>query len=375
MLTPESRLADFPTLEGETYLNTAAEGIFPRTTCEAIARYAEHKCLGSEGRPRLFAELDNCRAKSGKLLNLSAEEVAFCSSSSEAYNLLASALSLKSEDDVVITDLDFPAGATPWLSLPDRPTTHLWKHRDGVLELENLASLLNERTRLVQVSLVSFLTGYRIPWAPLRDLVRERAPQAVLSVDVTQAAGRVALDCLDADCIIGSTYKWLLGSHGGALVAVPKASEEKITTRAGGWYHLENAFAADRFERAEPRRGAAGFAVGMPNFPAIYALSASLDFLHAVGIEAIAAHADPLVARLHEGLRDRDIAPMSPPQPDNASGIVSFQHPRDAEIYADLQRQKIHVMHQAGRLRVSLHGYNTEEDVECLLDALKKVGA
>jgi hypothetical protein len=90
-----------------------------------------------------------------------------------------------------VTDLDFPAGATPWLTAAEKPVTRLWKHRGGALSLDDLAPLLNERTALVQVSLVSFYNGHRIDFAPLRDLVRRLAPNAVLSVDVTQALGRV----------------------------------------------------------------------------------------------------------------------------------------------------------------------------------------
>ncbi|MCB1229114.1 MAG: aminotransferase class V-fold PLP-dependent enzyme [Verrucomicrobiae bacterium] len=371
MLTPETRRADFPSIEGKAYLNTAAEGIPPLPAREALNHYFEHKSLGMECRDHLFAEYDTCRQRAANVLGFEEEEIAFCSSSSEAYNLLATAIAPESADEIVITDLEFPAGATPWLSLPGNPTVHLWKNRDGMLELDDLAALLSERTRLVQVSLVSFLTGYRIPWAPLRDLVRERAPQAILSVDVTQAAGRIVLDCQDADCLIGSTYKWLLGTHGGAVVAVPRTSSEKVTARAGGWYHLVNAFDADRFTRVEPKPGADSFAVGMPSFPAIYALSASLDYLDSIGIEAIAAHADPIVARLHEGLAELGIKTMSPFQPDASSGIVSFQHQRDEEIHAALLAENIHVMHQAGRLRISIHGYNQADDIDRLLGSLR----
>ena len=373
MLSPESRLADFPSLEGRAYLNTAAESIPPLAAREALLRYWEHKTLGMKGRDHHFAELDACRRSAAGLLYREPDEVAFCSCTSEAYNLLASALNLTSGDEVVITDLEFPSGATPWLQLPSEPTVRLWSHRDGALKLNDLRPLLNGQTRLVQVSLVSFLTGYRIEWKPLRDLVRELAPQAILSVDVTQAFGRVVLDCLDADCLIGSSYKWLLGIHGGCVVSIPRPVADRLTTRAGGWYHLNNAFDADRFTRAEPVSGAASFAVGMPNFAAIYALRASMDYLAATGIDSIAAHADPLVARLHHGLSALGIRTMAPPQPGNPSGIVSFQHHRDEEIQAALLAENIHVMRQAGRLRVAIHGYNRAEDIERLLELLGRL--
>ncbi len=374
MLSTDSRLADFPSLKDRSYLNTAAESLPPLSVLGALLTYWEHKSMGMDGRDFHFAEWDACQAVAAGMLSKDADEIAFCSCASEAFNLLASALKLGGEDEVVVTDLEFPSGATPWLSLPGEPGMRLWENRAGVLELDDLRLLLNERTRLVQVSLVSFLTGHRIDWAPFRDLVRALAPNAVLSVDVTQAFGRVVLDCLDADCIIGSSYKWLLGIHGGCVVAVSKASAERLTTRAGGWYHLANAFDDDRFTRAVPRIGAASFAVGMPNFAAIYALRASMSYLEAVGIGNIAAHADRLVARLHEGLEELGIATLSPPQPGNASGIVAFRHERDAEIHAALLERNIHVMHQAGRLRVAIHGYNQAEDIDWTLEVLRRFG-
>lgn len=370
MLTRESRRKDFPSLSNRVYLNTAAEGIPPLIVHEALENYWRDKTAGMKGRDNHFAEHDRCRALAGSLLGKKLAEIGLCSCASEAYNLLASALQLSSNDEVVISDLDFPAGATPWLRIPEKPGVRLWKQRGGVLAIEDLAPLLTERTRLVQVSLVSFLTGYRLPWAPFRDLVRRLAPEALISVDVTQAFGRFELDCLDADCIISATHKWILGIHGGCVVAIPETSADRLTTRAGGWYHLENAFESDRFERAIPMRGAPSFSVGMPNFAAVYALAAAMDYLAETGIADIARKADPLVERLHESLAETGIETMAPPQPGYSSGIVSFQHPRDQEIHDALLQRDIHVMHQAGRLRMAIHGYNTADDIDQLVETL-----
>jgi cysteine desulfurase/selenocysteine lyase len=370
MLTAATRARDFPTLEGMTYLNTAAESIPPRCVGEALARYWDDKQRGMRGRDGHYATWKACQEVSARLLGRQLDEVSFCSCTSEAYNLLASALQLGAADEVVITDLDFPAGATPWLRAAVAPPVWLWRARGGKLVVADLVPLLNAKTRLVQVSLVSFLNGHRIAWPALRDAVRQLAPRAVLAVDITQAFGRIELDCGDADIVISSTHKWTLGVHGGCIVGIPAGRAAELTTHAGGWHHLENAFAADRFERAVPKSGAASFAVGMPSFAALYALNASLRYLEQVGIAAIAAHADPLVAAVHRGLADLGITPMAPAQPGNIAGIVAFQHPRSPALHAALEQDNIHVMHQAGRIRVSLHGYNTMTDVERLLATL-----
>ena len=373
MLTDSSRAADFPSLHGIHYLNTAAESIPPLCVHEAVAEYLRHKSLGMRGRDFHYPEVEACREITARHLGLSTDEVSFCSCSSEAYNLLANALQLTPKNEVVVTDLDFPAGATPWLTEPEasRPVTRLWKNRDGALDLSDLAPLLNERTSLVQVSLVSFYNGHRIPFAPLRDMILKHAPQAVIAVDVTQALGRVALDCQAADIIISSTHKWTLGIHGGGVIGIPRKSAARLTTCAGGWNHIANAFDADRFESVRIKPGALSYSVGMPSFAALYALNASLRYLEAVGMDKIIAHADPLVAQVHAGLQELGITALSAAQPGCSSGIVSFKRENSAAINEALLAQNIHVMHQAGRIRIAVHGYNTAEDIEKLLATLR----
>lgn len=370
MLTPATRRRDFPALESMTYFNTAAESIPPLCVGEALLAYWHDKLRGMKGRDFHFKQVEECREVAAQMIALKPAEVSFCSCSSEAYNLLATALNLQPTDEVVVTDLDFPAGATPWITSATRPQTRVWQAAQGELRVEDLVPLLNARTQLVQVSLVSFYNGHRLAWAPFRDAVRRLAPNALISVDVTQALGRVVLDCVDADCVISSTHKWTLGVHGGCIVGIPERAAARLTTRAGGWFHLRNAFETDRFQRADTKSGAASFSVGMPNFAAIYALNAALRYVGGIGVEAISRHADPLVAEVHAGLLKLGLKPMAPAQPGNPTGILAFQHPDTAGIYATLDKENIHVMHHAGRIRIAVAGYNTAEDVKRLLAVL-----
>jgi selenocysteine lyase/cysteine desulfurase len=123
---------------------------------DALDQYYADKLLGMDGRDRHFAQWEACRKLAGKFFGLSTDEVAVCSCSSEAYNLAALALRLKPGDEVVINDLDFPAGATPWLQTDSPAKVRVWRHRDGVLRCDDLAPLLGPKTRLVTTSLVSF---------------------------------------------------------------------------------------------------------------------------------------------------------------------------------------------------------------------------
>ncbi|MCI0363235.1 MAG: aminotransferase class V-fold PLP-dependent enzyme [Phycisphaerales bacterium] len=352
-----------------TYLNTAAEGIPPRAVVEALAQYAQDKLLGMDGRALHEAQWRALRQLAAQALGLTSDEIGICSCSSEAFNLAALALQLRDGDEVVINNLDFPAGATPWLQPSCPATVRLWRSRQGALPIEDLIPLLGPRTRLVSLSLVSFYNGYRVILPEVVAAIR-RYSAALLAVDVTQALGRVSLDLTDADLIISSTHKWILGSHGWGLVGVPRSRAELWTVPAGGWFNLQNAFDADRFERAVPKLGAASFAVGMPNYPAVYANRAALEYLQTVTVSAIEAYATPLVCACLEGLKKLPVELLTPDEHRSLAGIIAFRHPRAETIHRRLREQNIHIMCQAGRMRVALHGYNTPADVDRFLSAM-----
>lgn len=368
MLSSTSRVRDFPSLDGRAYFNTAAEGIPPLAVREALLSYFDDKQQGMDGRVPHFEQLELAKGLVAEFYGLSAAEIAICSCSSEAYNLAALALRLKGGDEVVVNDLDFPAGVTPWLQGESPATVKVWRSQGGALRAEDLIPLLTPRTRLVTTSLVSFFNGYLLPLAEVCDAVRRHC-DALLSVDVTQALGRIPLDLTDVDLIVSSTHKWILASHGGGLVGVPSRRAQELTVPAGGWYHLQDAFGAKRFDEAVSQPGAAGFAVGMPNFPAIYAIRAALEYIRSVGVPAIDTAVRPLVDTLFREISKLPVEMLTPADGPLA-GIIAFRHPKADEIHRRLLAENIHVMSHAGRLRIAVHGYNTEQDVERLLTTL-----
>ena len=341
---------------------------------DALAAYAADKQLGMDGRLRHEAQWNALLAAAGELFGLTADEIGICSCASEAFNLASLALRLREGDEVVITDLDFPAGATPWLQEICPATVKLWQARAGALCVEDLVPLLGPRTRLVTVSLVSFFNGFLLPLAQVVEAVRQHS-DSLLAVDVTQAAGRVPLPLEGVDLVISSTHKWLLGSHGGGLVGVPAARAEEWTVPAGGWFNLANAFEADRFERTITMPGAASFSVGMPNYPAVYAVNAAVRYVQEIGVEAIQAHAQPLTEACLEAVAAEDVDLLTPREPEHLAGILAFRHPKAEALHRFLHDRDIHIMAHAGRLRVAIHGYNTAADIERFLTVLREAVA
>lgn len=371
MLTERSRQHSFPSLKQMSYLNSAAEGIPPIEVHGALNQYYEDKKLGMDGRLAHEIQYEAVKALTAELYGLSSNEIGICSCSSEAYNLASLALQLQPGDEVVINDLDFPAGATPWLQPTSQATVRVWRSREGALHVEDLVPLLTPRTRLVTVSLVSFYNGFVIPLPAIVEAIHKNS-NALLAVDVTQALGRIPLDLRGVDLIVSSTHKWILASHGGGLVGVPKSRAKEWTVPAGGWFNLQDPFGPERFERAESKVGAASFSVGMPNYPAIYAIRAGLDYISGIGVENIHFATKPLVQACLDGLRQLPLEMLTPnnASADDLAGIIAFRHPTTETIQRSLHGNNIHVMASAGRIRVAIHGYNSETDIEHLLTVL-----
>ncbi|WP_298864394.1 aminotransferase class V-fold PLP-dependent enzyme [uncultured Gimesia sp.] len=372
MLDQQSREHDFPSLQDRVYLNTAAEGIPPLTVNAAFQQYFQDKLQGMDGRILHEAVWDDAKALVGQMYGLSSDEVSICSCSSEAYNLAYQALQFKAGDELIVSDLDFPASYTFGLQQSCPATVKVWESRDDwQLHLEDLQALLSEKTRVVSISLVSFFNGFKIPLQEVIQTIRQHS-SALIALDVTQALGRIPLDLENIDLVVSSTHKWILASHGGGLVGVPAAKANEWTVPAGGWFNLKDAFGDQRFEKAESLPGAASFTVGMPNYPAVYAIRAGLKYIVDTGVENINRATMPLVEACLEGLKELPVELISPKQAENLAGIVAFRHPDAERVYQHLHSKQIHPMYHAGRIRVALHGYNTMADVETFLRELKQ---
>jgi cysteine desulfurase/selenocysteine lyase len=370
VLTDSSRKRDFPNLADRVYLNTSAEGIPPTSVLEALTEYGQDKLLGMDGRLLHAQRYESVKSKVATFFGLNPVDIGLCSCASEAYNLAYAALALKAGDEVIINDLDFPAGATPWLAPGSPATVKIWRSKNGILDVADLIPLLGPKVKFVNTSLVSFYNGSQIDVEEVSGAVRKYSP-AMLGVDVTQALGRQPLHLAGADLIVSSTHKWLLASHGGGLVGIAPERADEWTVPVGGWLNLENAFEESRFEGVIPKRGAAGFSVGMPNYPAIYAIDAALEYISNIGVANINAQATTLSSLCREGIAELPVELLGERNPKFESGIISFKHPDYEKLNESLHKENVHVMAHAGRVRASIHGYNTREDIDRLLHLLQ----
>lgn len=363
----------FPRTEAGVYLDTAAEGVPPAGSDEALTAYCRDKSAGSAGRARFEEEEARAGCAVARMLGASAQDVTFLGSASEGLNLLANSLSWRPGDEVLTTDLEFPSGVLVWLRLREHGVRlRVIPSRSGVISAEEIVSAIGPSTRVVCLSQVSYKTGTLLPFLP--EVGREaRQAGAILCVDATQALGRTPVDVHGIDFLVASGYKWLLGLHGLGVAYLSPSLREQITPAAVGWYSVADLFRPDRFERYRLKEGAGRLVSGMPNFPAIYTLRRSAELLVEVGIEKLDLHLKPLVRTMREGIAALGLEVLTPSAPEYASGIVSFAHSDPDRVGAFLEREGVIVWSGDNRVRASIHLYNDEADVARCLEALRLV--
>ncbi|MCC9608938.1 aminotransferase class V-fold PLP-dependent enzyme [Blastopirellula sp. JC732] len=358
--------------EGKSYLNTAAEGLPLLSAVDAVQEYLFDKTHGEPGRVQFWHRYERAKELAGELFSVDADQIALISSTTEALNTIANSIDWRPGDEVVFTSSEFPSNIFPWVTLQKRGVKLRIVHpgADGV-SVDELLEQINERTRLVTVSQVSYATGQRIDPAPIWRRVKDT--ETLLCVDATQAAARVPIDGQMADFTVASAFKWMNSIHGAAVMSVSRRVLAQDVVGPAGWLSTENCFADDRLEAFHPRGDAQRFQAGMPNFDSIYSLAAALEFHTPDAVAARAKTMAPLVSSLRASLVEMGLTPLVPESEASQAGIVPFAYNGSAEMKKQLAERGIFVQGDDRRIRAALHWYNTEEDVQRYLGALREL--
>lgn len=364
-----------------TYLNQASLGLIPRVSVEASTRFLVE--VAQHGNVRLSDQaeaeiLDSLRAAASGLLGAPRGSIAVVGGASEGLGQVAAMLAARG-GEVVLVASDFPSVTWPWLAAHERSGIRIrWVQEASGEDLtQSLIDAVGERTTVVCVSAVQYSTGTRIDVPAL--VARAQSAGARVVVDVTQMAGAepVTMHSWGVDALVCSGYKWLSAPGGVALLAV---SEELATAVPPivGWKGGATPFDFTPHELSLAR-DARRFELSTLSYSAAAGLLASIRLLTETGLGEIRAHAERLAASVVARTAPIGWAPYRPLTDPSASGhIVSLRHPTAVieDVQAALvEEHRIVTSARGGGIRVSLHAYNTEEDVSALVDALAALSA
>ena len=373
--------ADFPALDELTYLNTASIGLVPLP----VQRRAEEfdRALALRGSAAFDEEaevavFEGTRASAAKLIGARPDEVAITASATLALGQIAWFLRPSRGENVVSIDLEFPSSTYPWLRLAEETgaEVRLVRRRDEPvgLSFDDVASLVDSRTRVLCVSHVQYATGHRFDPAELAALAHENG--AVLVLDASQSAGTVPLDVRadDVDFLVATSYKWLCSSIGAAICYIRPELVADFRPPFVGWKSAVEPYDLDAAEMRLPA-SARKLEFSTSGYGAGIALGAAIEYFLAVGIERVLAHDLALAARLREGLERLDARILTPREDDRRIGIVTARFPgKDGEaVAARLNGRGIVVSPRFGSTRFSTHVFNDETDVDRALDVTAEV--
>jgi L-cysteine/cystine lyase len=370
-----------PAVSAGMYLDTGTSGPLPAETARAMQEIADRELrfgrADAESWDDFLARMDECRAVLAALVGGDPADIALMRGTTDGLNVAAGAHAWEPGDRVVTTDSEHPGGLGPLVTLREARGAELviipvLDAVDDAEILERMGAAIDDRTRLVLLSHVGWLTGARLPVTQIGELARARG--AWFAVDAAQSAGAIPLDvpALSADFVAFSGHKWLLGPEGtGALWTSARAQSEACQSISGSLSYealsrsgRHRAWTdARRFEWATFHRPSV---VGLARSVGWLEMYLGLDWIHERG----ARLAQGLCRRLSEIEGVRVLTPL-----ERMGTLVSFTVAgwTGEEIRAAIGNRVFGITRtvpELEALRVSVGFFNTEEEMERLVDAV-----
>jgi cysteine desulfurase/selenocysteine lyase len=364
----------FPVTQTYIYFNHAAVSPLSTRVRDAMEWLIED--VAQNGSVHFFDwcdKFEQVRAAAARLVNAKAHEIAFMRNTSDALSAVANGIDWRAGDNVVTSNVEFPANIYPWMRLCE---THgieikMAEERDGRIDAAEILSLVDERTRAVSLSWVQFSSGFRADLASIGRFCRER--DIIFVVDAIQGLGGLHLDVVrdSVDAFAADAHKYLLGPEGIALLYISDRIIDRIKPTVVGWMSVEdydNHLDYDLNYRA----GALRFECGTLNTAGVYGLGAALELFLEVGAECIEEHILSLSDYLAERLTAKDYEVFGSRRRGETSAIVTCTHNEytPKQLYKLLHAKNIMTAPRIGRLRIAPHFYNTREEVDALIAAL-----
>ncbi len=391
---------DFPILERRVrghrlvYLDNAATTQKPQQVIDALAAFYRetnaniHRGIHTLSREATELYEESRRRVARFLGGVDPSGVVFTRNCTEAINLVAHAwarANLRPGDEILLTEMEHHSNLVPWILLAKERGVvlrHIPVRDDGTLELSALPWLLGPRTRLVSVMMVSNALGTINPVQEIA--ARARSFGAAVLVDGAQSTPHLPIDLrhLDPDFYAFSAHKMLGPTGVGVLYAKPEILRS-MSPFLGGGEMIREVY----LDRATWNDIPLRFEAGTPNIADVVAFSAAIEYLEAIGMDAVRAHEKELVAyALSELEKIPSIRVFGPRDPELRSGVVSFVdrdvHPHDLSQVLDDRGIAIRAGHHCAQplmrrfgvvatARASFYIYNEKDEVDALVEGLR----
>lgn len=369
----------FPLTHERIYFNTGGLGPSPYMVLDTVHETTTELERISETGHQRFEE---ARKAVSSFMGANPSEIAFTRNATEGMNIIARGIPLEPGDEILMTTHEHPGGAMPWLgrAQDDDLRVRLFEPKATAEEvLEQIDRELTPRTRVIAISHITMTIGQVLPIREISSLARSRG--VFTAIDGAQVAGMVPLDLHELGCDFYTTsgHKWMLGPKGTGVVYISERMKETFRPTYVGAYSNKE-YDLDRLLLAY-RDDAISTEYGTRNVALPLGLASAVRFLETVGMERVEQHGRQLAGRLKAGLVETPrVEVLTPEKDEDSASIVTFRirGAEHGEIVRRLgQEFKMRVRpvgeHDLNAVRISLHVYNNEDEVDALLEALKKI--
>jgi len=363
----------FPITKNKVFMNHAGQSPLPKPVADAVCKYAnDFSNFGTtsiewnDGGKPFFARLTGSKP----------EEIALIENTSVGLNIAANVLRYPPRSKIVTTDLEYPSVVYPWLRKRLGVKVHYVKNVNGKILLDDVEKAVDDNTVAVAISHVEYMNGFRHDLRALSEIAHEHG--AYLIVDAIQSAGVVKIDVKrdDVDFLMSACYKWLLSPPGAGYLYVKEELIEKFEPPSVGWASVKpEVFETIDFWDIWSLRlseTASRFEIGSPSFISFVGATEALKMVLNLGIRNIERRILKLTDRLIDAVRDLGLKLQTPEEPQYRSGIVNFKMDKPQEMTEKLKNQAIVVSARAHGIRVSPHFYNSEEEIDRLIEEIKR---
>ncbi|HDN05674.1 MAG TPA: aminotransferase class V-fold PLP-dependent enzyme [Candidatus Bathyarchaeota archaeon] len=360
-------------LREKVFMNHAAQSPLPKPVADVVRRYVDD--FSNFGTSSIEWN-DGGKPFFAKMIGAKPEEIAFVENTSVGLNIAANVLHYPRGSKIVTTDLEYPSVVYPWLRRKLGVKVEYVRNVDGKILLEDVEKTVDDNTVAVAVSHVEYVNGFRHDLRALSEIAHEHG--AYLIVDAIQSAGAIPIDVKrdNVDFLATACYKWLLSPPGAGYLYVKEELIEKFEPPFVGWASVkEEVFETLDFWDIWSLRlskTASRFEVGSPSFISLVGANEALKMLLNIGIENIEAQIIKLTEHLIEAVKNLGLKLQTPEDRRYRGGIVNSKIEKVQEITQKLGEKGIVVSARAHGIRVSPHFYNTKEEIDKLIEEVKR---
>jgi selenocysteine lyase/cysteine desulfurase len=362
--------AQFPALESWTFLNTATFGQLPVRATQAVSGHFAHRdaaaCMDFLD---WFADHDRLRGSIGQLIHADADSIAFVPNASSGLSLLLGGIDWKPGDQILTLEQEFPNNLYYPAMLAERGVELV------EVTWDRLYDSVTGRTRLVVVSMLSYVNGIRPPLAQLAKFLRDR--NVLLYVDGTQGLGALELNITEVqpDVLSVHGYKWMLAPNGAGFLYVAPHVRKWLRPNVVGWRSHKDWRNVDMLHHGTPELTGAAEKYEGAMLPSalLYAMEQSVELMLEIGPAEIQKRVLDLAAKTREILRDLGAGVQSGELFDSPIVAGRFDGSDASLLARELKSRRVLVSARHGNLRVSTHFYNSENDLDRLREELQRV--